>query len=903
MSNTLWTTLESSIEYTVSEGDPVTIALPLDTGASGLTAVIISGQLASSLELDGFEISGTAPVSKSDVSYTVVIRAESDTTFEDRTIVISVQGESKISWITSSGALEIGENGRQYALYDSLVTYQLEAEDLTGESSLEFFIAPGGGELPPGLEMSNSGFISGVISPDGDPEYTFTVTVTDGLYFSEREFSISIFSQDLFDASNTTVDASSTIFGADVANILPPTWITPSTLNTITSENLLSLKLEAVDYSSSESQIKYTIEALNLDSSVSTLPDGVTLDFDSGALYGNIPYSPAVLQEYKFTARATVFQEGISVIDLSTQVYEDTRSGVSSIKVNKTENLPELVGESIIINGESYTVDSINVQNSVYDIINLSATLVPKYPLVVSQTAQVGDGEIFVNRLSEFNKSQYLEKTLIYGETEEYVISSISPYIEYQITDINQDIISPLPISGGLEGLSLLEHIEQAQTYLEGIYGSPVFIINVEDYKWRIRLPSTPSTRLQSEVLAAFTGGSAIHPFFLEFIRDNEDMLTLDINIQRQFLQGSNIGLAAFTGDRISKNIIIYPEGVTEEDVAYNVRTFTLQVIPPNSSIVEFVTNPSLGSVITDYPLIKNIRAQTTLPGSNIRYDLISGSLPPGISLSSQGELSGIVDFNDGPFDNLYEFTVTASDYSGSNATQSFSLSVNAEANTKYINIEARPFMDGDDEQRYTDFLSDPLIFDPAIIYRQNDRSYGIAKSMPVMIMSGVPIVSTQDLLGVVEGAQKMSLYFGEVKSAVARDPESGLDIYEVVYVEMVDKNLSTSDLPTQEFYDDGSGGSKLITNITNLQNRISELGDINYDYLPRWMKTPQDDGSLGFKLAMPICYTIPGESSRVVEKIANSGFDFKTLNYQVDRFVVEDTSDNSTPQFIIFHD
>lgn len=101
------------------------------------------------------------------------------------------------------------------------------------------------------------------------------------------------------------------------------------------------------------------------------------------------------------------------------------------------------------------------------------------------------------------------------------------------------------------------------------------------------------------------------------------------------------------------------------------------------------------------------------------------------------------------------------------------------------------------------------------------------------------------------------------------------------------------------------SGGNEVryISNISNMQDSLRAIGATAYGFLPLWMRTPQAAGEQesGFTLAIPLCYCKPGTSATILTNINNSGFDFKKLDIEVDRYIVDSTTGNSNEQYILF--
>jgi hypothetical protein len=55
-------------------------------------------------------------------------------------------------------------------------------------------------------------------------------------------------------------------------------------------------------------------------------------------------------------------------------------------------------------------------------------------------------------------------------------------------------------------------------------------------------------------------------------------------------------------------------------------------------------------------------------------------------------------------------------------------------------------------------------------------------------------------------------------------------------------------------------------------------------------MRSIQEDGFVepGFVSAIPICYCKPGQADDIILNIKNNNFDFKVLDFEVDRYVID---------------
>jgi len=97
----------------------------------------------------------------------------------------------------------------------------------------------------------------------------------------------------------------------------------------------------------------------------------------------------------------------------------------------------------------------------------------------------------------------------------------------------------------------------------------------------------------------------------------------------------------------------------------------------------------------------------------------------------------------------------------------------------------------------------------------------------------------------------------------------------------------------------------RFISNIGNMRKRIADIGVNDRQFLPLWMRSSQTTTGqeLDYITAMPICYCKPGTSATIIENIQNAKFDFKQLDYDIDRYIVDRTENNEGQQFILFSD
>ena len=96
----------------------------------------------------------------------------------------------------------------------------------------------------------------------------------------------------------------------------------------------------------------------------------------------------------------------------------------------------------------------------------------------------------------------------------------------------------------------------------------------------------------------------------------------------------------------------------------------------------------------------------------------------------------------------------------------------------------------------------------------------------------------------------------------------------------------------------------KYISNIDNMRSQIENVGQKERLYLPLWMRTPQGTTypqEIDYTSAIPLCYCKPGTADEILLNIKNSDFDPKRINFEIDRYTIDQTEGNSAEQYILF--
>ncbi len=333
-------------------------------------------------------------------------------------------------------------------------------------------------------------------------------------------------------------------------------------------------------------------------------------------------------------------------------------------------------------------------------------------------------------------------------------------------------------------------------------------------------------------------------------------------------------------------------------------KSFTMTVLGDIDIGIQFTTDTNVGTLHADIPSTLNIQADPEQPNRVLFYKLTSGSLPPGIILSPLGNLVGTIrssDFTDST--RSYTFTVTVSDqYEELAATKTFTVLVDIPfTSIEYGTFEgqATSFID---ENIFYNIAQDPNINSPEEIYRPEDTNFGMKLTPKMLMVAGVETQTLTTYQNQMESNHApITLYFGDLKTAVAK--QNGTVIYEVVYLDIVDKFVNNDGVET--------GATTIRPNaVENMRDRIKALGHDEWTYLPLWMKTEQagSQGPLGYTKAVPILYCKPGTSGKLKKRIEDLNLDFKKILFIIDRYSVSTskvspstfTGDGSTLTFTL---
>jgi len=245
-------------------------------------------------------------------------------------------------------------------------------------------------------------------------------------------------------------------------------------------------------------------------------------------------------------------------------------------------------------------------------------------------------------------------------------------------------------------------------------------------------------------------------------------------------------------------------------ETATSNRTFTVQVLGEVESVMGWVTGSNLGNIEANLISMLSVTASSTITESVILYVKTSGTLPPGLTLELDGEITGKVtqfnltgdqglitfdasnfslDAGTTTFDRVYSFTVEARDILGYSAiSRTFSLTITTPNNRLYSNITAKPYLKLDQRELFKTFIRNSNIFDATAIYRPSDSNFGIQNDLRMIVYSGIETKTAAQVVSVVgQNHRKKRFKIGDVKKAQAKITGTNNVLYEVIYLDVID--------------------------------------------------------------------------------------------------------------------
>ena len=761
------------------------------------------------------------------------------------------------------------------------VVLQIEYEDSDPDESVTVRLI--GGELPPGLSISSTGLISGVIAPaalvDETPgydltpiwlypydflvsaisrNYQFTLEVTDGKASDIRTFTIFVYNRDDATADDTFITSDGNFVTADATNERAPFLLNPepSDLGTVRSDNNFAYRFRGQDYDGELFEYTITVaEGIGL-------PPGLTLDPYSGWFYGRIPDQGLVQVEYSFNIR----------VRARSLVVVATASGANMITTASTSLTTRddfYVGTSVVFEGE---VIGGLVPGQVYYVTAIPSTT------TFQVTATPGGAPVTLVDATATALAQCVPANIATSEPYPFTLT-VTGVVDNEVAWITNS------------NLGIVKNGETSTLRIEAVNEGG------RDLEYRLR--SGAFNELPQGLTLLPTGDIAGRVSFNTF---GLDLGTTTFDVQ--------LGLA--TG-----------QAPTTFDSTF---VFTVNAYAPDTQQTTFsiseITVESGGTGYSSAPTITfNTPVGTQAVQATATVQVAAGAIT-GVTVIEPGD--GYTD--------TATFTLTGAG-SGAELRVVMAATGNRDAisvfNTFTVRIDRaydRPWQDlyivamppQNDRIILDRLLGNQEIFVPDYIYRPTDPYFGLSSQVRYQHAFGLdPETLNTYVESLALNHYRKRLVLGPIRTAQARDVNDRV-IYEVVYSEIIDdlvnsQGASVSKIVTLPYsITDPRDGSTVINSVypnslVNMRDQVIDVvGQTTVD-LPLWMTSKQADGRvLGFTAAWVICYAKPDRARQIAYYISEYfGTQLNVIDFVVDRYILDNellrnwdpTQQNWTPE------
>jgi hypothetical protein len=769
---------------------------------------------------------------------------------------------------------------------NSTVEFQLSATPILPATSVTYKLISG--NLPIGIEISNSGLIFG-ITPNIliNTSYTFVVRATDNNNnLRDRTFSILISG---IDSPSFTTEAGTLFVTNDSV------WI--------------------------EYQVEYSVPVPNTPILVSQvqgqLPPG--LEINEYGLIRGYPEPPIVNVSLGSVSNAVIAILDNKLTAYSTVGFRPGRPIIFSGTVFGGVNPGQTYYVREVINSTTFTI-STTVNGPVFVLSNSAGYMDVNLPNI-----SVGQPTI---QSYEFT----LRLTTNFGTTIQ----------NYSITVVNQN--ATINIGGPGRPFNT-----RTPTLLNTRPLTYIISDTDVDYPFYLFPPDSngktynPST--QANIGKIFSDNKFAFKSLGKDFDDNEIeyiFAGLPLGLTGDSVTGWITGNPVISDNTISEfNFSIAVRKTNNPTISSPFFNFSFRLTNDIDGEIFWLSNDNLGTVFNGTTSVLRVEAECDV---ELKYTLVNGHLPANLSLLDTGDIAGNIAFQpnneltypDGSTE--YKFTVRA--YSPTFpiifAEKEFTVTVEQlfpyPTDTLYIkctpNIEDRKLLDT--------LLTNNQIIPTNMLYRPEDRNFGKANSVIYEHAFGINSSSFEEYVAsVTKNHYWRRITLGEIKTAVARNEVTGEIIYEVVYSSVIDNlvnpqgqsvskeifwprfiplnegqwytsatNIFTSYIGQNDqtdFYTSLTPGFARLLYPNSLPNMRQQVNDVlgtvnNTNILPLWMTSQQLDGNtLGYTPAWVICYTKPGFAETIKNNINNNWRNpvgqLQTLNqldFKIDRFTVD---------------
>lgn len=819
----------------------------------------------------------SAEAGKDPIQLPVSSTTETVSKFEDIALSFVVEGANSPVWVTPSGALTVNPTGHIFVLYNTPVSFKLSVfdNDVSAGDQLQFYIPSEGGSLPPGLNLSKDGIISGIIgdapsvgvtvgSGNFDADwydrtfydinvsentngvqlntrtvrkfsriYEFIVVCTDGLNTVERQFSIYCIPEEFLRADNSLIQVGHSAYTSDCTYLRAPYFLSERDLGNYRTQNNVTLFIDAYNPNPQLGDVKYSIDPLTVTCEATVVDYPFTVSAKNGSpIAGSKFYLelPSGRSNATYTVQSVV-QEG------------------NLWYVTPVEHIPDLVLDTRVVFGY------VSPLTDLFSIDSLSGVMFGNFGNSSNRTYE------FTVTVDKFDSAYTSYSTFALPV---YALNDADIYVRSTATDID---LVPY-ISGEMLHLGprRIPYVVKAATRI-----SPTDVLLRVDRNVAVSDLSIGDL-IETTLKVPSNWLYAVATNRKNFVVSVTDEETTDL----AWTTPSNLGTLVPDVSSMLKVEATAPNGVPI--------TYITGTTYDSNTTRFYEINDSNELLVMDNFVREGLELQSAT-------GLIVGKLSKNSNnLFSFDNGATTFDFSTTTIDSVIRFNVYATAIiadTEQSIQQEFTISVGLADTTRFSEMWLKAYMPLNQRELFDLLVTNSEIFPTELLYRGSDPAFGVQKEVKMLLYAGIETASFDDYIAVMaKNFGRKRLLFGDLKVATAIDGTTPL--YDVVYVEMVDtlENDLGQSLPVEVLV---NNTTQYPNSIDNMRSRLIEAFVTKNALLPKWMLSPQADGSgMQYVKAVPICYCLPRAGETIIRNIKTYGFDFTNLTFEVDRIVID---------------
>lgn len=837
----IWTQKTGTTLGTFAENDSIRLAFPLNTTSNTISTVkVITGSLPPGLRIDGLYILGTPFEVERLTEFKFVVRATDSTgAIEDRTFTILINGADEPVWITKEGILSVDPDSKYFVLDNTVLDFQLKAidSDLPAGDTLEYFIEDDEGQLPPGVQLTKDGRIVGVVEP---------VLALDARAGSGK-YDANIYGTFPFDFGERSANGyDSFFFDTRIYDDRIPTK-QPRKLNRY-YEFIVTVS-DGDTFKKRKFQI-YLVgdDFLRADNTKMQLASGL-FSADNTYLRTPVWLTPGDLGYRRANNFLTFFLDVLDTETLAGRlVYtletlnDDGSPSTLPPGMDIDSSTGEIAGrvpyQPAVTREYKFTVKAQRLDNEARELATKTKTFTVKILGEVDSTIKFTTLSNLGNISANFISTLSVEATTTVPDSR-LLYSITKGSLPNGLTlDITGEIIGKVNQFGSVTNPGLTVFDSGAMTF--------------DGAKTVIDRKFTFTVKAQDRF-----GFSAVEQEFTLDVLDPDDNLYSNLYMKPFLKQTIRDKYQTFVSNpNIFPPDLIYRSGDTEFGVQKDVKMLAYAGIL-TQNIRNYVAATAKNHKRKTFKLGSLKKAVAKNPGSNdivyevIYVEIIDPYMPTKGSTAKtirSGKGSKKITVDSVQFEALDDNTALGSGVS------TFDLGIRGSG----------------DPSLQVQTIGNDL----EIITRSGRVVFPTVGDIKVTLRSGSQIVSEQKF---------------EIKLA---EPDRFRPISNTIKIDSDAINVSQS-----------KDNKKYISNIKNMRDQISATGETERDFLPLWMRTAQENSvqELGYITAIPIVYCKAGNADQILLNIKNDDFDFKDINFDIDRYIVDSTTGNGEDQYILF--